>query len=123
MTQAKVLLVDDDEAVLDFMKAKLGTKYQLVATTSASSVLALAREHRPDVIVCDVDMPGMDGGDVSAALYGDDGMRDIPLIFLTGLLSAQELQQKGGQLGGRPALSKNAPVGDLIERIDSLLKR
>jgi CheY-like chemotaxis protein len=123
MSQPKVLLVDDDEAVLDFMKAKLGGKYRLVTTSAAGSVLALAREHRPDVIVCDVDMPGMDGGDVSAALYGDDGMRDIPLLFLTGLLSDAELKQKGGQLGGRPALSKNAPVGDLIERIDALLKK
>ena len=122
MRQPRVLFVDDDPAVLDFMRAKLGARYELVTTGSAASALAIARERRPDAIVCDLDMPGMDGGDVSAALYGDDAMRDIPLLFLTGLVSAEDLKAKGGQLGGRPALSKNAPVAELIARIDSLLR-
>lgn len=122
MKPPRILLVDDDEAVLAFMRAKLGARYELVTTSAAAGVLALAREHKPDLIVCDLDMPGTDGGDVSAALYNDDEMRDIPLLFLTGLLSAQDVREKGGQLGGRPAISKTAPVAELIARIDSLLK-
>jgi CheY-like chemotaxis protein len=122
MSKAKILLVDDDEAVFDYMRAKLGGRYELITTGEPDRVVDLAREHRPDLIVCDVDMPGTDGGDVSAALYGDDATHGIPLLFLTGLLSPQDMQQKKGELGGRPAISKTAPAAELIARIDSLLK-
>ena len=118
----KILLVDDDAAVLEFMRAKLGARYALVTTSAAEGVVELARRERPDLIVCDLDMPRRDGGDVSAALYGDDGTRDIPLLFLTGLAGAAELAAAQGQLGGRPALSKDAPVEQLLARIESMIK-
>ena len=122
MKRIKVLLVDDDEAVLEFMRAKLGPRYELVTSSDAGAVIPLARERRPDVIICDVDMPGTDGGDVSAALYAADDMRDIPLIFLTALVSEQDLARSKGQLGGRPAHAKTAPVEQLMDRIDALAK-
>jgi len=120
--QLKILIVDDDEAVLDYLQAKLGHRYDLVSTNAPENVLELARRHRPALILCDVDMPGMDGGDVSAALYADDDTREIPLLFLTGLASQVDLQRQQHQLGGRPAVSKSAPVEELLARIESLIK-
>lgn len=120
--QLKVLVVDDDEAVLDYLQAKIGHRYDLVSTNAPENVLALARRHHPALILCDVDMPGMDGGDVSAALYADDETREIPLLFLTGLASQGDLKRQQDQLGGRPAISKSAPVDELLARIESLIK-
>jgi CheY-like chemotaxis protein len=120
MNKPKILLVDDDEAVHDFMLAKLGARYTLVSTTEPDQVLALALKEKPDLIVCDIDMPRMDGGDISAAIYNDDQIRQIPLLFLSALLPASQ-GQAAGQIGGRPAISKHAPVGELIARIDSLI--
>ena len=117
----KILLVDDDEAVLDYMQAKLGPHYDLVTTNAPDNVQALARKERPDLIICDVDMPEMDGGDVSAALYAANETRGIPVLFLTGLASPQDLRQARGQIGGRPAISKTAPVNELLARIAALL--
>ena len=117
----KILLVDDDEAVLDYMQAKLAPHYDLVTTNAPDNVQRLAREARPDLIICDVDMPEMDGGDVSAALYANDETRGIPVLFLTGLASPQDLKHAKDQIGGRPAISKNAPVNELLARIASLL--
>jgi CheY-like chemotaxis protein len=122
MSAKKILVVDDDAAVLAWLQAKLGARYELLSTHSPHDVLRIARQARPDLIVCDVDMPEMDGGDVSAALYGDDQVRDIPLLFLTGHASPEGLEQLQGQLGGRPAVSKQAPIGQLLERIASLLQ-
>ena len=113
--QLKILIVDDDEAVLDYLQAKLGHRYDLVSTNAPENVLELARRHRPALILCDVDMPAMDGGDLSAALFADNETRDIPVLFLSALVSA------AGQVGGRHAISKTAPVKDLIARIDALL--
>jgi len=122
MKKPKVLVVDDDEAVLDYLQAKIGHRYDLVSTNAPENVLALARRHHPALILCDVDMPGMDGGDVSAALHADDDTREIPLLFLTGLASQGDLKRQQHQLGGRPAISKSAPVEELLARIESLIK-
>jgi len=111
----KILMVDDDEAVLDYLQAKLGERYELVSTSAPKDVLELARRERPHLILCDIDMPEMDGGDISAALFADNETRDIPVLFLSALVSA------AGQVGGRHAISKTAPVQDLIARIEALL--
>jgi putative two-component system response regulator len=121
MTKRKILLVDDDEAVLGFLQAKLGARYDLVSTNAPQNVIRLARAHAPQLILCDVDMPEMDGGDLSSALFADEELRDIPLLFLTALASPADLQRLAGQLGGRPAVSKSEPLDRLVARIDALI--
>ena len=123
MARRKILLVDDDEAVLDFLQAKLGARYELVSTNAPENVLELARSQQPQLILCDVDMPEMDGGDLSSALFADAELRDIPVLFLTALASPQDLKRLAGQLGGRPAVSKSEPVDQLVARIEALLAR
>src|SRR5262245_18677331 len=118
----KILVVDDDEAVLGYLQATLGDQYELVSTTAPDAVIRLARKVRPDLILCDIDMPEMDGGDVSSALFDDDTVRDIPVLFLTGLASPRDLQAKKGQIGGRAAVSKSAPPAELLKKIESLLR-
>src|SRR5258705_10466908 len=86
MAKHKILVVDDDDAVLDFMRAKLGSRYDVVCTTEPERVLSLARAERPALILCDIDMPGMDGGDISAAGYGEDDLRALPMLFLPSLV-------------------------------------
>jgi CheY-like chemotaxis protein len=120
--RTKILVVDDDEAVLDYMRAKLAARYAIVATTEPQQVIELARTERPSLILCDIEMPGMDGGDLSAALHAEDDLRDIPLLFLTGLVTPGLLKAYQGQLGGRAAISKEAPIAELVARIDSLIR-
>jgi two-component system cell cycle response regulator len=115
----KILIVDDDQAVLDYLQAKLGVRYDLVSTAAADAVMRLVHKEMPDLILCDIDMPEVDGGDVSAQLYGDDRTRYIPLLFLSALVPASDA--KRGEVGGRPAISKSAPIDQLIARIESLM--
>jgi putative two-component system response regulator len=101
--------------VLEYLRAKLGARYELVCINTSEKVLNLARGERPDLILCDIDMPGMDGGDVSAALFADDRTRGIPVLFLSALLSAEK------EVGGRHAIAKSAPLPELVAKIESLL--
>jgi CheY-like chemotaxis protein len=117
----KLLLVDDDEAVLEYLEVKLRGEFDLVKTQSAGEALELAREQRPDLILCDIDLPGMDGGDVSATLFAQAETQDIPLVFLTGLVSPAELKAKGNQLAGRAAISKQSPIEEIVARIRAAL--
>jgi CheY-like chemotaxis protein len=109
--------------VLDFLQAKLGARYDLVSTNAPENVLKLARSEQPQLILCDVDMPEMDGGDLSSALFADEELRDIPLLFLTALASPADLKRLAGQIGGRPAISKSEPVDKLVARIEALIAR
>jgi len=118
----KLLVVDDDEAVIEYLHAKLGASYDVVSTNAPDRVLELARKERPSLILCDIDMPDMDGGDVSKELYADAELREIPVLFLTGLVSPSDLKAKGHQIGGRPAVSKQAPMEELARRIESLTR-
>ena len=121
MDKRKILIVDDDEAVLDFLQAKLGARYDIISTNAPENVLRLARQHVPSLILCDVDMPELDGGDISKELFADEQLRHVPVLFLTGLASPQDLNRVSGQLGGRPAVSKSDPIDKLVQRIESLL--
>jgi CheY-like chemotaxis protein len=117
----KLLVVDDDDAIVDYLQAKLGTRYDIVSTNAPESVLRLARKERPNLILCDMDMPGMDGGDVSKELFGDAELRDIPVLFITALVTPTDMKNLGHQIGGRSAISKQAPPEELAHRIDSLI--
>jgi CheY-like chemotaxis protein len=114
----RILLIDDDESVVSYLVAKLSKRYDVVSTTDPRKAAALARHELPDVILCDIDMPGMSGGDVAAALSDDSITGRIPFIYLTGLVSPQETKDLQGQVGGRPGVSKRAPLSELVARID-----
>jgi CheY-like chemotaxis protein len=119
--RGKILVVDDDEAVLDYLRAKIGSRFDVISTTTPQEVLALARENEPQLILCDLDMPQMNGGAVSAAIFADEELRHIPLAFLTGAVTPGDIKRLQGQIGGRPAIPKSAPLGELITRIEAML--
>jgi CheY-like chemotaxis protein len=120
--RAKILIVDDDELALEITTTRLSERYDIVSTQNPSNVLRLARETEPDLIICDFDMPEMDGGEVSAALLADEELKYIPLLFLTGLATSGDLNRMRKQLAGRRAVSKDAPLAQLIARIEELIK-
>jgi CheY-like chemotaxis protein len=117
----KLLLVDDDEAVIEYLNVKLGAEFELMATGSPEKVLPLALDGRPDLVLCDIDLPGMDGGDISAALFAHPQTRDIPVLFLTALVTPADLAARGNQLAGRAAISKQSPFEDIAARIRASL--
>ena len=123
MDKRKILLVDDDEAVLMYLTAKLGKAFDVVSTVDPEQAATLARQHLPDVILCDIDMPEMSGGDVAAALEEDTLTARIPLIYLTALVSAEEAKELEGRVGGRPGVSKQAQLSELLERIEEVLAK
>jgi CheY-like chemotaxis protein len=119
----KLMLIDDDAAVVNYLVNKLSRMYEVVSTTNPAQAVALARAEQPDVILCDIDMPDVSGGDVAAALAQDAVTAAIPLIYLTALVSPEEAKDLGGQVGGRPGVSKRAPLSELVSRIDQAILR
>ena len=106
-----VLLIDDDEAVTDFLALRLGARLRVIALNDPCRALELALRERPDVIVCDVEMPVMDGAAVRAALAASEPTRHIPFVFLS------------ASAGDAGTLSKHAPIAQILERIALLSGR
>lgn len=80
----KVLVIEDNADNLDLMVCLLAAAGFAVHTaTDGIDGLAAARSQRPDIIVCDLHMPRMDGGEVARQLKGDPAFRHIPLIGVT----------------------------------------
>lgn len=122
-SRKKLLLIDDDEAVLSLLVTKLASRYELFSSTDPRQAVALAKAEQPDAVLCDIDMPGMSGGDVAAALNADPDTAFIPVVYLTALVSPEETRELGGDVGGRPGVSKRAPLAELVRVVESVMTR
>jgi putative two-component system response regulator len=123
--QATILVVDDTPENLMVVSDLLRPAYRVRAAKSGARALVLARgEPRPDLILLDVMMPGMDGFAVLEELQRDPGTRDIPVIFITAL-DHQEDQLRGFRLGAVDYISKPilAPVVEARVRAQLALKQ
>ena len=118
----KILLVDDDEIIVNLLTHRLGGLYDMQGTTNPRAALRMALAEQPDLVLCDIDMPGMSGGDLAYALSRQAGLADIPILYLTAIVSLDEVHDLDGMLGGRPGVSKQAPLPELISRIDALIR-
>lgn len=121
----KILVIDDEESFSFFIKLNLEREilYNFNVTTACNGEegLKLAKTIRPNLILLDFVMQDMGGTEVFEALHFDNRTRAIPVIFLTGLISNDELMKENGCVGGWEFMAK--PVGreELLSRIISTL--
>ncbi len=96
--RATILIVDDEPSNIATLVALLGSAYELSVATSGPQALELLAGDKPELILLDVMMPGMDGYSVCAALKQDALTRDIPVIFVTAATSpaSETLALAGG---------------------------
>lgn len=116
-----ILVVDDDQAVIDAIALRLGRDFRVLGTTDPRQAVARALRERPDLILCDIGMPGMQGDEVAHALSVEDGTMRIPLIYLTGLVEPHRPAQLDGLFGDHRAIAKGAPTAQLRELILEVL--
>jgi len=117
----KVLLVDDDPEILALLRLQLQQAgREVVVTTHPLMVPRLVREHRRDLIVCDINMDELSGGDVARDLAADETTRDIPFLFLSALVTDSEVDEEGN-VGEFAMISKSAPREAILARISSML--
>ncbi len=121
----KILIVDDETAFTRMMKLVLEKTghYEVFYENNASRAVTAARACQPDLILLDVVMPEMDGGDVASLLQADPLLSEVPIIFLTALVGEQESTQGPVTRAGYRFLGKLASDADLLQCIGDNLKR
>jgi CheY-like chemotaxis protein len=125
MCKRRVLVVDDDVnlARLAGMILENSGKYEVMIVNESSRALPAALQFRPDVMLLDVDMPGKDGGDLAREAANDSRLRDIPILFLTGLVSAEEGGSAPLERGGMTFLAKPVEPPLLLAAIGRLARQ
>jgi CheY-like chemotaxis protein len=119
----KVLVVDDDRDTRDLLQTALEQRgFAVVLTSSGKRALTLARQERPNLILLDLKLPGMDGYEVLQRLKGTPETADIPVVIITGSLTDEELKnQKLLSLGAARFMTKPFAVDELVYEIGVLV--
>ncbi|HET7263303.1 MAG TPA: response regulator [bacterium] len=121
-TPPLILIADDNPMNVDVLRARLAAhNYDLITAADGEQALAAAREHRPDLILLDVDMPKMDGLEVCRRLRGDDGVPFIPIIMVTAKADSADVVA-GLEAGSDEYLTKPFDGAALVARVKSMLR-
>ena len=122
--KTKIFVVEDDEFLRTLIVKKFKSAGFLVATSAeGEGSLEKIKKEKPDLILLDIILPGMDGFEVMKLLKEDPNTKDIPVIFLTNLGQEEDLK-KGMDLGAEDYLVKAYFTPDeIVKRIQRILTR
>jgi DNA-binding response OmpR family regulator len=119
----KILIVDDDVRLLDTTRKVLEAtgEYEVMADDCGRRAVAAATTFKPDLLVLDVMMPGMDGGEVAYAIRKQPTNKNVAILFLTSLIGKGEQTSSGGRSTRDVYLSKPVDPKELCRRVAALL--
>ncbi|MDH3948235.1 MAG: response regulator [Gammaproteobacteria bacterium] len=119
----RILVVDDEPALTRMVKLNLERtgNYEVRTENQGSMAVQAAREFKPDLIFLDVMMPDMSGDEVSAQLKEDEELSQIKFIFMTAIVTKDETESMGSNIGGNEFLAKPVKTDELIATIERVL--
>ncbi len=127
MTIAKkrVLIIDDEASFTRVLKLNLHHTGHYTAETvnDPTRAIAVARDFLPDVILLDVMLPGVDGGELAARLQACPKLKETPIVFLTAAVKRNEIAFHQGRIGGLPFIAKPVDFQEVVDCIENQLRR
>ncbi|MDP3732547.1 MAG: response regulator [Candidatus Omnitrophota bacterium] len=108
-SKKKILLIDDEKDFCFFVKNNLELTKEFIVTyaTNPDKGVEIAKRESPDLILLDIIMPKMEGPDVAAVLNSDPKTKQIPIIFLTAVVTQQEIGSGAiKEIGGQNFIAK-----------------
>jgi CheY-like chemotaxis protein len=126
MNRLRILIIDDDVSLTMVMKINLEAtkRYEVRVVNQALEALSEARDFLPDLILLDVVMPDLDGGDISSMIKADPGLAKIPIVMVTALVSNDETGEDASVYqGGQTMVPKPVRFDKLLEVIENQLAK
>ena len=120
MDKKRILIVDDEVGSARLLKCNLEQtgRYEARVENIATQALAAAEQFHPDLILLDVLMPSLDGGELARHFQNSPALRNVPIVFLTAAATRAEVASREGRIGGRAFLAKPVDVPEVIDCID-----
>ena len=118
----RILIVDDDSNSTHLVKILLERSgpYLVLEENDPTKADQTAHNFKPDVILLDIVMPKIDGGELATQIEADSELRDTPIIFLTALVTHSETKS-GLHIQGHPLVAKPISIPELIDAIEKHL--
>ena len=111
----RILVVDDQTQNTQLLKAYLERNdYVVKEENDSRTALSAGEEFKPDLILLDVMMPGVDGGELAARFKASPTLKTIPIVFLTATVTKAEVNAGGGLIGGDRFLAKPLVLTDVL---------
>ena len=123
MSKKKILIVDDEVSVTKLLKYALerSGQYEVLTESEGAQVIPAVLRFKPDLLLLDVNLPGLTGGEIALEIKKDPDLVDVPIVFLTGNVTDEEAES-GLKIAGYPALGKPINMERLIETIEKNIK-
>ena len=122
VSKKKIVIIDDNPDILDFLDKVLSSKYFIITAGSGEEGLALLESNKPDIVVSDIMMEGIDGFKVCKRIKSNINISHIPVILLTAKTDT-ESKIEGLEAGADAYIEKPFAASHLIAQIDNLLKK
>ncbi len=117
MEKKKILIVDDETITLRLLEKKLSDAgYLVLKADNGKDAIILAKKEHPNLIMLDIVMPGIDGGETGHILKNDPQTKDIPILFLTCLVKKDEVKD-GNLKGGNYFIAKPYNPDELLNEV------
>jgi CheY-like chemotaxis protein len=121
VTEATILICDDEPALRELMRVALEGHYRFAEAEDAAEGLRLTRELRPDVLLLDVMLPGGSGLELLEAIRADPELSSTRIVVVSAWASAQD-RQRAEEAGANDFLSKPFAPEQLVAVVDRLLE-
>ena len=125
MNKKRILLIDDEKSLTNLLKLNLEETgdYEVRVENWPEDALAAAREFKPDLILLDLIMPRMPGGNVAALIDSDPQLKGTPIVFLTAAVRKQQVEENEGIICDHPCLAKPATVEEVVAMIEKYARK
>ena len=120
MPKKRILLVDDEKSLTTLLKLNLEDtgNYEVRVENWAEDALQAAREFKPDLVLLDIIMPRMPGGNVAAQIDSDPQLKGTPIVFLTAAVRKHQVEENEGIICDHPCLAKPASLDEVVAMIE-----
>lgn len=125
MNKKRILLVDDEKSFTTLLRLNLEEtgNYEVRVENWAEDAYGAAKEFKPDLVLLDIIMPRMPGGNVAAQITDDPELKDTPIVFLTAAVRKDRIEENEGIICERPCLAKPATVETVIAAIEKYARQ
>lgn len=125
LSMKKILIIDDDVDFSGLVSSSLEKtgKYEVHVENQGSSGVSAARAFKPDLILLDVVMPDLGGPEVAEQMKEDRDLARIPIVFLTSIVSEEEVKLHGGLIGGRNFIAKTEKIQNIVSFVEDIVSR
>jgi two-component system, OmpR family, alkaline phosphatase synthesis response regulator PhoP len=119
----KVLLIDDEQDFCYFTKKNLESSGEFTVSICGEGVkgISLIKQLKPDLVLLDIVMPGINGTDIASQMREDEELRNIPFAFLTAIIKPDEVEKSHGYIGGETIIAKPVATSDLVRTINQCI--